>query len=108
MYAIVRHYNASSGSIEEMVEQVDREFADRIPEQVGSILYTAVHTGDGTAMTITMFADTATANRSEQTVAQVQQALAARFGVSETAVHRGEVLVSRASQAVAETVRFTR
>ncbi|MCF6468698.1 hypothetical protein FAF44_09900 [Nonomuraea sp. MG754425] len=108
MYAIVRHYAASSGSIEKMVEQVDREFADRIPEQVGSILYTAVHTGPETVMTITMFADEEAAAGSERTVAQVQGALGARFGVTETAVQRGEVMVNRASRAVAETVRFAR
>lgn len=106
MYAVVRHYSTTSGSIEEMVKQVDSEFADRIPEQVGSILYTAVNTGTGTAMTVTMFADAATAARSDATVAQVQQSLAARFGVQEIAVHRGDVMVSRADQQVVQAVRF--
>lgn len=106
MYAVVRHYSTGSGSIDEMVEQVDNEFADRIPEQVGSILYTAVDTGEGTAMTLTLFRDEAAASRSDATVAQVQQSLAARFNVEETKVYRGEVMVSRAADSVVEPVRF--
>jgi hypothetical protein len=106
VYAVVRHYKTTSGSIDEMVEQVDREFADRIPEQVDSILYTAVNTGSGTAMTLTLFNDQPSAARADATVAQVQQSLANRFGVEETAVHRGPVMVSRAKEVVVEPVRF--
>ncbi|MGR6924455.1 hypothetical protein ACU635_60255 [[Actinomadura] parvosata] len=106
MYAIVRHYSTKTGSMDEMIKEVDGEFADRIPDQVGSLLYTAVDTGSGTAMTITIFGDEETAVRSESTVAQVQQNLASRFGVEETAVHRGEVMVSRAADAVVQPVRL--
>ncbi|WP_188193558.1 hypothetical protein [Nonomuraea sp. SYSU D8015] len=106
MYAIVRHYRTDAGSVRDMVRQVDAEFADRIPEQVGSLLYTAVDTGEGAAMTITLFADAESATRSEAMVTQVQRSLAERFGVDETTVHRGEVMVSRAAAAVAAPVRF--
>src|SRR3954464_5638032 len=106
MYAVVRHYNTRSGAIDEMVQQVDGEFADRIPEQVGSMLYTAVNTGDATAMTLTLFGDEAAAQRSDATVAQVQKSLADGFAVEETAVYRGPVMVSRAADAVVKPVRF--
>ncbi|MGP3937900.1 hypothetical protein [Nonomuraea sp. KM88] len=36
----------------------------------------------------------------------VQQSLADRFGVSPIEVHRGEVLVSRANEAVTVPIRF--
>lgn len=104
MYAVIRHYSNKSGSVDEMGRQVDREFADQIPQQVGSILYTAVNLGDGTALTILLFGDEETAARSEATVSEVQQRLAVRFGVEETAVHRGEVMVSRATDAVVRPV----
>ncbi|WP_433430178.1 hypothetical protein [Nonomuraea sp. CA-141351] len=108
MYAIVRHYSASEASIQEMVEQVDKEFADRVPEQVGAALYTAVETGGGTVMTITVFGDAESAAGAETAVAGVQKSLGARFGVRETAVQRGEVMVSRATRAMVEPVRFER
>lgn len=106
MYAIVRHYRTDASSIEPMVRHVDREFADPVPKQVGSVLYTAVRTGDGTAMTITMFPDAEAAARSEPTVAALQQTLMNRFGVEEYAVQRGEVLISQATPEVATPVRF--
>ncbi|MER5999767.1 hypothetical protein [Nonomuraea angiospora] len=106
MYAIVRHYSADASAITEMVKHVDREFADRVPEQVGSVLYTAVDTGGGTVMTITMFGDAEAASRAESAVIGVQESLGARFGVRETAVERGEVMVSRATPSVVGRVRF--
>ncbi|GAB3404588.1 hypothetical protein [Flindersiella endophytica] len=74
----LRHYRAAAGSIKPMVRH--SEFADQIPKQVGSVLYTAVHTGEDTVLTITMFDDAEAADRAEATVATVQQALMDRFG----------------------------
>ncbi|MEU4580412.1 hypothetical protein [Nonomuraea sp. NPDC023979] len=105
MYAVVRHYSSSPGSVEEMVRQVDQEFADRVPERVGAILYSAIGTGAGTVTTITVFPDAETAARAEDPVEDVQRSLGERFGVRETEVHRGEVTVSRADPRIAETVR---
>ncbi|MEW9555546.1 hypothetical protein [Nonomuraea sp. NPDC050783] len=104
MYAVVRLYTTQSGSAEEVFEQVEREFADRVPQRVGALLYTAVDTGDGSALTVTLFADEQAADRSEAAVAQVQQSLGARFGIEETGVRRGAVMVSRGDAAVARPV----
>ncbi|MEV4114988.1 hypothetical protein [Nonomuraea sp. NPDC049695] len=106
MYAVVRVYTTKSGSAEEVFKQVGSEFADRIPEQVGALLYTAVDTGDGSALTVTFFADEQAAGRSEAAVAQVRQSLAARFGIEEAGVRRGPVMVSRADPAVARPVNI--
>jgi hypothetical protein len=106
VYAIVHHYRTKSGSFDEMIKHVDSEFADHIPEQVGSLLYTAVKTGDRTAMTIMLFDDEDTAIRSDATAAEVRRSLDGRFGVEETAVQRGEVMISRAADAVVQPVRF--
>lgn len=104
MYAVVRRYSAGSGSIEPLVKRVSGEFADRIPGQVGSVLYTAIDTGDGTATTVTFFPDEETAKRSAEAVAQVQQSLGGEFGVVENDVIQGRVLVSRASEPVLRRV----
>ncbi|KAB8193092.1 hypothetical protein FH608_022455 [Nonomuraea phyllanthi] len=69
MYAMIRQYAASPDAVAEMVQRVDEEFADRIPEQVGALLYAAVDTGEGTVMTITVFGDAEAAARAESTVA---------------------------------------
>ncbi|GAA4921368.1 hypothetical protein HD597_006284 [Nonomuraea thailandensis] len=106
MYAVVRHYSTAPGSVEAMVSAVDHEYADRVPQEVGAVLYSAVDTGDGTAITITIYDDEEAAVRSEATVAELQRDLGERFGVEQTAAHRGEVVVSRASEAVARPVRF--
>ncbi|KAB8189159.1 hypothetical protein FH608_040665 [Nonomuraea phyllanthi] len=106
MYAMIWRYDTGTGSFDEMIKQVDREFADRIPEEVGSVLYAAVNTGEGTALTVTFFPDAEAATRAEATVTGVQQSLADRFGVSPIEVHRGEVLVSRANEAVTVPIRF--
>ncbi|UBU17097.1 hypothetical protein [Nonomuraea gerenzanensis] len=106
MYAVVRHYSTPPDAVEAMISAVDDEFADRVPQEVGAALYTAVDTGGGTATTITVYADEQAAVRSEAAVAALQQNLGERFGVKEIAAHRGEVVVSRASDAIARPVRF--
>ncbi|SPL88497.1 unnamed protein product [[Actinomadura] parvosata subsp. kistnae] len=106
MYAVIRAYTTKAGSAEDVFSQVDSEFADRIPKQVGALLYTAVDTGDGSALTVTFFADEQAADRSETAVSQVQQSLAARFGIEEAGVRRGPVMVSRAEAAVAHPVNI--
>jgi hypothetical protein len=103
MYAIIRHYRTEAGSIDAMAHRVDREFADRIPEEVGSVLYTAIDTGDGTAMTITLFENEEAGLHSEAAVARVREALA-EFQVEEIDVFRGEVMVSRASEKVLKPI----
>jgi hypothetical protein len=98
MYMAIHRYAADAGVIESMMKRVSGELADRIPGQVGSVLYAAVDTGDGTATTVTVFADEAAARRAAGTVAQVQQRLGAEFGVVEHEVIEGPVVISRATE----------
>ncbi|NJP87952.1 hypothetical protein HCN51_00520 [Nonomuraea sp. FMUSA5-5] len=107
MYAVVRHYRTTPGAVEAMISAVDDEFADRVPRQVGAVLYSAVDTGGGTAITITVYEDEAAAVRSESTVGELQRDLGERFGVKETSAHRGQVVVSRATEAIVRPVRAT-
>jgi hypothetical protein len=103
MYAVIRRYETSAGAIQGLVKRVSGQFADRIPGQVGSVLYTAIDTGHGTATTVTFFPDEESARRSAEAVGQVQRSLS-EFGVVEKEVIQGEVLLSRANEAVVRSV----
>src|SRR5215217_644940 len=107
MYAMVRRYRMAVGSMDDVMHKVDREFAERIPEEVGSVLYTAIDAGDGTAMTITLFENEEAGLRSEAAVARVREALA-EFRVEKIDVFRGEVMVSRASEKVLKPIHHQR
>jgi hypothetical protein len=104
MYMAIHRYAADTALIESMMKQVSGEFADRIPGQVGAVLYAAVDTGDGTALTVTVFPDEATARRAAETVVQVQQSLGDRFGVVEHEVIEGPVVISRATEPILRAV----
>jgi hypothetical protein len=104
MYMAIHRYAADAAVIGSMMKRVSGEFADRIPGQVGSVLYAAVDTGAGTAMTVTVFPDEATARRAAETVAQVQQSLGDQFGVVEHEVIEGPVVISRATEPVLRPV----
>jgi hypothetical protein len=89
MYAMIRRYRMAAGSIDDLMHKVD--------------LYTAIDTGDGTAMTVTLFEDEEAGRRSEAAAARVRESLA-EFRVEEIDVLAGEVMVSRASEKALRTV----
>jgi hypothetical protein len=98
MYMAIRTYAAVEGTIEPMVKRVSGELADRVPAQVGAVLYAAIDTGDNTVTTVTVFPDEGTARRSLEAVAQVQRSLGDEFGVVERQIMEGPVVVSRATE----------
>ena len=65
MYAMVRRYRMSAGSIDDLMNKVDTQFVDRLQEQLGILHYQAIDTGDGTIMTVTVFEDEGRYRRSE-------------------------------------------
>jgi hypothetical protein len=101
MYMAIRTYAAVEGTIEPMVKRVSGELADRVPAQVGAVLYAAIDTGDNTVTTVTVFPDEATARRS---LDAVQRGLGEEFGVVERQVVEGPVVVSRATESVLRPV----
>jgi hypothetical protein len=104
MYMAIHRYTADAAVIDSMMRRVGGELADRVPGQVGAVLYAAVDTGDGTATTVTVFPDEATARRAAETVAHVQQRLGEEFGVVEHELIEGPVVISRASEPVLRAV----
>ncbi len=103
MYAMIRRYRMAAGSIDDLMHKVDTQYADRVPEEVGAVLYTAIDTGDGTAMTVTLFEDEEAGRRSEAAAVRVRESLA-EFRVEEIDALSGEVMVSRASEKALRTV----
>ena len=97
MYAIIRHYQTGVGSINDLMHKVDTEFADRVPEEVGSVLYQAIDTGDGTVMTVMLFENEEAGRRSEKAAAGVRERLG-EFQIEQIEVFAGEVMVSRARE----------
>lgn len=106
MYTAIRHYRIGNGTVEEMTKVVEQEFADRIPYLVESLAYTAIDTGDGTAVTITVFPDRERFLKAAPVVAELQRDLGERFGVVEESLLHGDVMINRASEAVAETIHY--
>ena len=103
MYAMIRRYRMKAGSIDDLMHKVDRQFADRLREQLGILHYQAIDTGDGTIVTVTVFEDETQYRRSEAAAARVREALA-EFQVEEVDALAGEVMVSRATERVLEPI----
>ena len=105
MYAMVRRYRMAAGSMDDLMHKVDTQFADRLQEQLGSLHYRALDTGDATIMTVTVFEDKDQCRRPEAAAARVREGLA-EFRVEEIHALTGEVMVSRASEKVLDSVHY--
>ncbi|MEV0792610.1 hypothetical protein [Kribbella sp. NPDC050459] len=104
MYAVIYRYETNEKSVASIMQSVSSDFADRIPAQIGSLLYTAIDTGDGTATTIVLYPDKEAAERGMKVSAEVRDALNAAYGVTEKERIEGEVLVSRATDEVTDHI----
>jgi len=103
MYAMIRRYRMTTGSIDDLMHKVDTRFADRLQKQLGILHYQAIDTGDGTITTVTVFEDEERCRQSETAAAGVRKALS-EFQVEEIGVLTGEVMVSRATERALEPV----
>ena len=97
MYASLRHYKMGAGSIDSLMHRVDEEFAPALSREPGFVCYFALHTGDGTVQTISIFQDKNSAFRSNELSAEYVHDNLAEFELTRTDVVAGEMLVSRLS-----------
>ncbi|WP_350278815.1 hypothetical protein [Kribbella sp. HUAS MG21] len=104
MYAVIYRYETHQKSVASIMRSVSADFADRIPAQIGSLLYTAIDSGDGTATTIVLYPDQETAERGMQVSAQVLESLNTTHGVTAKERIEGEVVVSRGTTEVATRI----
>ena len=102
MYAMVRRYRIDREDVDDVAHRVDTEFADAVGEEPGFCDYQVIDCGDGTVVSITIFGDEEGAQRSNQMAAEwVGQSLA-DMRIERIDAFGGEVLVSRAANAVLE------
>jgi len=66
MFASIRRYRLTRGSIDKLTRRVDESFAEQISSQPGFISYEFMDCGDGEIMTISMFAGAEQAEASRE------------------------------------------
>ena len=70
MYASIRTYRFGSGSADDMMHRVDRDFADALAQEPGFVAYQVIETGRDRLMSISIFRNREDAERSNQLAAQ--------------------------------------
>jgi len=103
MYATIRRYRVSGGSMDTMLHEVDMGFAEEVQEMDGFMGYEVLDGGDGTLVTVSTFQTQGQAEASSLAAATwVRQNLASRFDIERLDTMLGEVAVSRAAEAMLE------
>jgi hypothetical protein len=102
MYASIRTYRVGSGSIDDLMHRVDRDFAEGLAQEPGFVAYQAIDMGDGTIASMSVFRERELAERSNELAAEWVEDELADFQVERISVLSGEVMVSRAISDVLE------
>ncbi|MBB6550933.1 hypothetical protein [Nonomuraea rubra] len=109
MHAFIRRYRMGTGSIDDLMRTVNRQFANQLSAggggtseasvqvPAGIVSYQAIATGDDTIVTVTIFETEEACRRAEQGARDIRLSLA-EFQVEETHTFTGEVMLSRASE----------
>jgi hypothetical protein len=95
-FASLRRYALRSGSVEELMHVVDREFADRIQRLDGFEAYHALDCGGGEILSISLLRDQSAAEESDERALEFVRQKLGGFDIERTEMLAGEVLVSRA------------
>lgn len=96
MYASIRTYRFGSGSMDDLMHRVDRDFADALAQEPGFVAYQVVASGDDTLMSVSIFRSQEEAERSNEIAAQWVAEDLVDFDVQRMGAITGEVMVSRA------------
>ena len=102
MFASIRTYRFGSGSMDELMHRVDRDFADALSQEPGFAGYQVVATGSNTIMSISVFDTREEAERSNGLAAQWVAEDLADFEVERMGAMTGEAMVSRAAASMLE------
>jgi hypothetical protein len=99
MYATIRRYRLNAGSLDDLLHEVDVDFAETIQEAEGFVAYEAIDCGDGMVMTISTFTDRVAAEATtEAAAAWIRDNLAGRYDIERLDVATGEIAVNRARE----------
>ena len=102
MHMSIRTYRVTTGSIDDALHRVDRDLAEAFAQEPGFIAYQVARTGERTVAAVTVFAQAAQAEASNELAAQWVAEELTDFGVERLGVMGGEIMVSRASAVVLE------
>ena len=107
MFASIRRYRLRAGSIDDLLQLVDTDFAESVQEMEGFVEYQVLECGNGELITITTFRDRRSAEASAEMAADwVRDTLARRFDLDRLEAFVGEVAISRAAEQVLEPARY--
>jgi hypothetical protein len=102
MYASIRTYRLDRGDMGEVMQRIDRDFADGLAGEQGFAGYHVVDCGDGVLCTVTVFHDAASAERSNDMAAEFVREHLKDMDISRTDVKSGKVAVNRAASEMLE------
>jgi hypothetical protein len=96
MHVSIRTYRVGTGSIDDLMHRVDRDFAEAMTREPGFIAYQAVRTGERTVASFTLFREAEQAEASSELAAQWIAEELQDFKIESMGRFGGEVMVSRA------------
>jgi hypothetical protein len=102
MFASIRRYRLTQGSMEELTRRVDEGFAEEIGTRPGFVSYEFIDCGDGEIVTISLFTEAQQAEASRELAQRWTEENLRDLTFTRIEALRGEVMVSRASDAVLE------
>ena len=102
MFASIRRYRLSEGSLGVLTRLVDDDFAERIARQPGFVSYELVDCRGGEIMAFSIFHEAEEAEASREFALRWTQENLRDFDFTPTEALRGEILVSRAERDMLE------
>jgi hypothetical protein len=102
MFASIRKYRCRPDQVADVMRRVDEVFAPRLEQMDGFVAYDAIDTGDGTVVSFTVCRDRAACERSVALSGEFVRAELAEFDVERIDAIIGDVVVSRAFEAMLE------
>jgi hypothetical protein len=100
MFASIRRYRLNRGSTDELTRRVDQGFAEEVQNQPGFISYEFIDCGDGETMTMSVFGRAEQAEASRELARHWTEEHLVDLDLTRTAAMHGEVMVSRARDAM--------
>jgi hypothetical protein len=102
MFASIRRYRLTQGSVQELTRRVDRGFAEEIELQPGFTSYELIDCGDGEIMTISIFGEAPQAAFSRDLARRWTRENLRDLELRHTEALHGEIMVSRAGDTMLE------
>jgi heme-degrading monooxygenase HmoA len=97
MFATIRKYQGKQGTINDVAQQVQHEFVPLLSSQPGFVSYTAIHTGNDSVVSVSVFQDKAAAEAANKVAAAwVKEHIATHVGSPD--VSWGEVVATNSPE----------